>query len=325
MDTILYLYKKKEIEAPYVEAISQNTYLLVKIGMDVEPYRWFIQRLPRKCPQPEIIPFNGKKLKGWDWINPKYLKERREIRFRRNEWKRYEAQIDTLAEKCGANVESMLAGLMRELSCYVHDRSACWCVYEKAVRDVLYDENPVAGMWRKIWEAKEFTSYTELQWVLQLMPYAVHCHFIILGTSSCIPELVQQYAGSMKSLWWIMDTAYGESHSEELEDFAESFYQEQGLAVTIKLVQGKCGYERLQLACKEPSNILDFTGEDKVSAGWAAKGSVWLDMWSSEEKCRRIIRRGTEIQYFSLREKWSRTQKKKGYCLDFTNKNEYNT
>ena len=141
------------------------------------------------------------------------------------------------------------------------------------------------------------------------MPLAVRHHFIILGEASCIPELLHQCADRMKSLRWVIDEAYGRTHWEEMEDFAENFYQEQGLAVTIEQVQGKYGFERLQLVCKEPVNILDFTGEIMVSAGWAAKGSIWLDMWSSEEKCRRITRRSGEIQYFSLREKWRQTQK----------------
>ena len=324
MDTILYLYKKKDIERPLVEAVSQKTYLLIKIGMDVEPYRWFVQCLPRRRPRPEITMAGGKKLKGWDWINPGYFKERRELRSRRKEWDKYEALVDTLMVRCRANVENMLSELMRELSLYVEEQSASWCVYDKAVREILLDDNPVAEIWGKMWRSGEFTSFTELQWAQQLMPLAEKHHFIVLGKAPCIPELLQQYAERMKSLRWIIDEACARNHGEELEEFAEDFYQEQGLAVTIEQVQGKYGFERLQLTCKEPSNILDFSGEDKVSTGWAARGSIWLDMWSSEEKCRQINQRNAGIQYFSLREKWRQTQKK-SYRLDTVNKNEYNT
>lgn len=310
MDTILYLYKKKKLERPFVEAISQKTYLLIKIGMDVEPYRWFVQCLPRKRPQPEDLLTEGRALKGWDWIDPRYFKERREARSRRKEWKRYETLVDTLTAKCRENVESLLAELMRELFLYVEEQAACWCVYDKAVRDVLLDDNPVAEIWKRVWKIREFTAYTESQWVWQLMPFAVNHHFIVLGEASCIPELLRQSADRMKSLRWVVDETYARVHSEELEDFAESFYQEQGLAVTIEPVQGKYGFEKLHSVCREPSNILDFTGEDNISARWAAKNSIWLDMWSSEEKCRRIARRSGEIKYISLREKWRQTQKK---------------
>lgn len=333
MDTILFLYKKKDIEEPFVEAIRQRTSLLIKIGMDVEPYRWFVQRLPHKQARPEITLTGGKELRGWDWINPRYFKERWEVRSRKKEWKRYELLVDTLTVRCCANVEDMLAELLKELERYSEDQSSCQCVYDKAVRSVLLGDNPVAGVWKKMWSAGEFTGYTELQWVQQLMPFAVNHHFIVLGRAGCIPELLQQYADRMKSLRWIMDEAYAGTHSEELEEFAETFYQEQGLAVTMERVQGRCGFEKLQLTCREPASILDFTGEDRISTGWAARGSIWLDMCSSEEKCRRITRRSGEIQYFSLREKWRQTHKKtvfvgtenKGCRLDTMNKNEYNT
>lgn len=324
MDTILYIYKKKDIEKPLVEAISRKTYLLIKIGMDVEPYRWFIQCLPQKRLRPDIDSTGGEMPEGRDWIAARYFKERREIRRRRKEWAKYEALIDTLMARCRRNVESQLAEMMRELSLYAEERSECWCVYDRAVRDVLYGDGPVAEIWKQVWKTEEFPCFTELQWTQLLMPHAVCPHFIVLGEASCIPQLLNQYVNRMKSLKWIVNKAYWQTHREELEDFAESFYQEQGLAVAIEQVQGKHGFEKLQPACREPVNILDFTGEDKISAGWAPKGSIWLDMGSSEGKCRRISRRNAEIQYVSLREKWRQTQKISHY-LDTMNKNEYNT
>lgn len=226
--------------------------------------------------------------------------------------------------RCCGNMESQLAEMTAELSLYAEEYSDCWCVYDRAVRDVLYGEGPVAEIWQRAWKAEEFTSYTELRWVQPLLAHLAGPHFVVLGTASCIPQLLQQCAGRMKSLRWVIEEAYGQAHQEELEDFAEDFYQEQGLAVTIEQVRGRCGFERMQLFCKEPVNILDFTGEDKAAVGWAAKGSVWLDLWSSEEKCRLITQRGTGIHYFSLREKWRQTQKISHY-LDTVNKNEYNT
>ena len=324
MDTILYLYKKKDLEKPLVEAIGRKTYLLIKIGMDVEPYRWFLQCLPHKQLRPDIDSIGGKMPEGWDRINPRYFKERQEIRRRRKEWKKYEALIDTLMARCRRNVESQLTQMMRELSLYVEERFECWCVYDRAVRDVLYGDDPVAEIWKQSWKMEEFSCFTESRWMQLLLPHAVCHHFIILGEASCIPQILNQCVDRMKSLRWIVDEAYWQTHREELEDFAESFYQEQGLAVAIEQVQGKNGFEKLQPACREPVNILDFTGEDKVSAGWAAKGSIWLDMGSSEEKCRRITQHNTKIQYFSLREKWRQTQKISHY-LDTVNKNEYNT
>lgn len=321
MDTILYLYKKKDIDRPLVEAVRQDTYMLVKVGLDVEPYRWFIQRFPRKQSRPEITALNGRKPERWDWINPRYFRENREIRSRMREWKRYEALIDTLMLRCSESTENLLAEMRKELSPYVDERSECYCVYEKTVREILYGDNPVARVWQRLWKEKEFAFYADFSWVRLLMPSAVNHHFIVLGSAPCVPELLAQSASRMKSLRWIVDENYGAAHSEELEDFAEDFYQEQGLAVTIERI---VNLKAFRLNCAEPSNVLDFTGEDGVLPGETGKGSVWLDMWSSEEKCRRFAQRGGGIQYVSLREKWRKTQKK-SYRLDTIGKNEYNT
>lgn len=116
MDTILYLYKKRDVQKPLVEAISQKTYLLVKIGMDVEPYRWFLQYLPRKRPMPEIDPAEGRHSERLRWLDPGFFRERKELRARRREWKRYEAAIEKLTDRCRGNMESQLAEMMGELS-----------------------------------------------------------------------------------------------------------------------------------------------------------------------------------------------------------------
>lgn len=321
MDTILYFYQKKGSDRPLVEAIRQEAYMLVKVGLDVEPCRWFIQRLPRRQPSPEAVEMRCRKPEGWDWISPGYFREMREVRARRREWKRYERLMDSLTLRCSESVEMLISEMQKELSLYVEDRSECRCVYEESVRKTLYGDGPVAKVWQKLWKEEEFSLYTELPWVRLLMPSAANYHFVVLGSAPCVPELLAQYADRMKSLRWIMEEARADACGEELEDFAEDFYQEQGLAVTIERVRS---FEKFQLTCTEPSNILDFTGKDRVSAGKTAQGSVWLDMCSSEEKCRRFARRGGGIQYVSLREKWRKTQKK-SYRLDTIGKNEYNT
>ena len=83
MDTILYLYKKKDIEEPFVEAIRRKSHLLIKVGMDVEPYRWFVQRLPHKQSRPEITLMGGKELKGCVGLNHGYFNGMREVLSRR--------------------------------------------------------------------------------------------------------------------------------------------------------------------------------------------------------------------------------------------------
>lgn len=327
MDTILYFYSKKDVEKlskPYVEAISQNTFMLVKIGMDVEPFRWFIQLMPNKKIRPEMPDGVDRKLKGLDWINPKYHKERKQVREWVNSWNEYESAMDNLLFRCSMHVETLITNMVNELLPYVDEYSQCYCIYEKSVKDVLYGQNPVGLVWRKMWRAKEFTLYTEMPWVEYLIPSAVLNHFVIIGHSPCIPELLAQCADRMKSLRWVLEESYAKAQSEELEDFTENFYQEYGLAISMEYVQGENGFGKMQLACKEPSNILDFSGEDKISADELARGSLWLDMNSSEEKCRRFAQRDTGVEYLSLRKKWRNTPKRNNY-LDTLDKNEYNT
>lgn len=325
MDTILYFYNKNEkLRRPVVEAISQETFMLVKIGMDVEPFRWFIQLMPNKKTKPEMLEETNIKLKGWDWFNPKYHKERRQIKIWESNWRSYEATMDSLMVRCSMHVETLIRTMIRELIPYVDEYSECYCIYENSVRDVLLGDNPVGKVWRSIWKVKEFSLYTEMPWVQYLTSMAVLNHFVILGHSSCIPELLTECADRMKSLRWILEESYARAHSEELEDFAENFYQEYGLAISMEYVQGENGFNKMQLVCKEPSNILDFSEEDKISNESVAEGSLWLDMHSSEEKCQSLAWRNPDVEYLSLRKKWHDTQKKNNY-LDTLDKNEYNT
>ena len=48
MDTILYIYKKRDLERPRTEPVGLKTYLLIRIGLDVEEGRWFDKRLEGK-------------------------------------------------------------------------------------------------------------------------------------------------------------------------------------------------------------------------------------------------------------------------------------
>ena len=142
----------------------------------------------------------------------------------------------------------------------------------------------------------------------ELLPEAVLPHFVILGTVSCLPLLIEKYADRMKSLRWILPE---NDYSRELQEFVEDFYTEYGLAIMLQVVPA--GQRRLQAVCKEPSNVLDFTQEAYINLAKVAKGSIWLDMLSVEEKKRRIVGRNTGITYVSLKEKWKLVRKKEPF------------
>lgn len=163
-------------------------------------------------------------------------------------------------------------------------------------------------LWKKYFQAGEFEDYTKQLWVEELLPEAVLPHFVILGTASCLYSLIEKYAGRMKSLRWIMPE---NDYSLEVQEFVEDFYTEYGLAIMLQITSA--GQRGIQAVCTEPSNVLDFTQEACVHLAKVAKGSIWLDMLSVEEKKRRIAGRSTGISYVSLKEKWRLARKKEPF------------
>ena len=205
--------------------------------------------------------------------------------------------------------------------------NTCYCVYENSVRKALTGEkkngqetaavlrNAGTGgsgpilpvIWRRYFEQREFADYGGRFWVEQLMPEAALPHFVILGTAACVPELIERYAGRMKSLKWILPEA---DCTEEVQEFVENFYIDSGLAVSLQTIPSAGEFRRLRQICVLPSNIIDFTDESGMGTCGAAGGSIWLDMRSVEEKKRRIQGHGAEVTYISMKEKWKYVQRR---------------
>ena len=132
-------------------------------------------------------------------------------------------------------------------------------------------------------------------------------HFVILGTAPGLPEVLEAHARRMKSLrWFLLEAEWG----EELSAFVEDFYTEYGLAIELRLLEDGAALKRLRLFCGEPVIVVDFTGESYMAVPAVPEGSVWLDMFSVEEKRRRILARGKDITYFSMKEIWKNAQKR---------------
>lgn len=274
----------------------REDYLLVKVEMDIDRGQWFGTALPAE-PQPLKEPTSQGRL-GW-------LRRSREIRVRRREYEQMrreyergvgelEAEIQRLAEEVSAAVER--TGVTGGVN----------CVYEAELSFLSRGEEWLAGRWKEFWNIPEFQDYREFRWVKPLLTQAKGPCFILLGTAPCIPLLLPQCARRMKSLHWYLRE---EDCTEEIQEFAEDFYVEYGLAITMQPLEGRNVFRTLRLESKEPVCVLDFTEEEKIFAGELAEGSVWLDFSSVEEKGRRVQRLAPGVRYDSLKRRWKQCKR----------------
>lgn len=332
METIIFFYRKRGLTAPLVEAIGQGSYVLVKVGLEAGKDSWFGQAIPEAgepktaetMENPRQSVFFKLPLFHGHPFSFRQLREQRAQKERQRQQELLEKHREKLRRQELLQVREQVRGLCGKLCSLVEDIGESACVYGDGLRSCLLGSGEVGRLWREYWSAEEFCAGFELQWVGLLLPEAVCHHFVVLGTAPCIPSVLERCVCRMKSLRWILEADFLESHEEKLEEFAENFYQENGLAVSLEPVSGRNAYGRIRLDCGEPVNVLDFSGGNGTFVGDAAAGSVWLDMSASEEKKRRIEQRNGRIRYVSLKELWRQVQKQ-CHCLDTGGKNRYNT
>lgn len=157
---------------------------------------------------------------------------------------------------------------------------------------------------RSIFSLPEFDGYLQFKWAQQILPKAPGPDFVVLGDGPCLQQVLWELAPYMKSLWWIAPDLAAEAM---LEDFAEEFYQETGLAIRLDFLTAGTSFGQLVVpdgAVRKPVNILDFTDEKHIPGFYPPAGSIWLDMSSREEKERRIRARGLSCTFVSLRKQW---------------------
>lgn len=186
-----------------------------------------------------------------------------------------------------------------------------WGLQDSAAQERENTEMTLPLLWQKHFPVAEFHGYTQQFWVEQVFTQAMRSqlppHFVILGTAPGLPQILEAHVRRMKSLRWFLPSA---EWNEELSVFVEDFYTEYGLAIELQLVEDEAALKRLRPFSRESVNIVDFTGENFMAVSAAPEGSVWLDMYSVEEKRRRILAKGKKITYFSMKEIWKNAQKR---------------
>lgn len=217
------------------------------------------------------------------------LEELEQIRLQ----KQYESEVCALED----SIKKMIQSILNKTEIL----DDCTCIYADSVKSLLLKDGLLSELWKRNWEVREFVDYREYRWARTLLPFATQTHFVILGNAPCIPEVTKACARRMKSLRWILpEKDYGEA----VEDFADDFYDDYGLAIELQTVAGRNGFRTLCLEAVKPICILDFTEEGKLFWGGLASGSVWLDFASMEAKEKRLERLAPGIQYVSLKKLW---------------------
>lgn len=282
MDTIIYIYKKRDLQKPVIDSLQMKDYLLVRVGLNVGEDRWFSHGFaPSELPQKRF----GR------------------LFYQRQQKRRLRAERELAARE----IQSFLT----ELGRIIDDRYDCRCVYADVVQKCLTDPGTdetrlLPLLWRQYWQFPEFSAYLQPRWMEILLGNVRLHRFVVLGCADSTPSAILHCAGRMKSLRWFLQER---DCGQELQDFVEEFYGEYGLAVDLQPLEGERVFSRLLLETVEPVCVLDFTGESRIPVGGLAQGSMWIDFCSLEEKARRILEREEGISYFSLKEIWKHAGK----------------
>lgn len=321
-------------------------YLLVRVGLNVGVERWFshdfsTDGLAAGVPgrhEAQIVNSHSKESveglqakqeeKPFRFSLTESIRERRERRRK----KRLQKQLRRRLHETGEQVVAEIRHFLTELGRLVDDRYECRCVYSDAVRSCLVlpedrgrnldemayqktdDGNAVdwesalllPRLWQQYWQFPEFDAYLQTQWTEELLKNVGLHRYVVLGTCSSTAAVILRCAPRMKSLRWFLQE---KDCGQEIQEFVEDFYGEYGLAATLQPLEGERAFSRLLLETVEPVCVLDFSRESRIPTGGLAKGSIWLDFCSVEEKARRITETREDIFYFSVKEIWKRAGK----------------
>lgn len=343
MDTIIYFYQRRNPLQREISLMYQEDYLFARVGICADRHSWFGCPVPH-APAPveetmdetapdELLPAEtsreartqggvsggesrgresrvqteGKCREGWFRRRRKVRERQRELRRRQQEYMQKLQEYKELQEELAASMRQLWKEVFSEVE-RAGGAGEVRCVYEDSLRFLAEGRGEAAICWSLLWNIPEFRDYKSMRWVRPLLEYVRHSDFILLGTADCIPAMLQGLARRMKSLQWYLRE---EDLSEEVQGWVEDFYEEYGLAVTLRELTGENAFSQLRLKSGEPVCVMDFTDEEKLSAGDLAGGSIWIDFASVDGKSKRMERQAPEVSYMSLKKYWSAKTKMK--------------
>lgn len=232
---------------------------------------------------------------------------RRELRRQQQEYMQKLQEYEEQREELAGDIRQLWEEVFSEVE-RAGGMGEVRCVYEDSLRFLVNGQGEAASCWSLVWKVPEFRDYKDIRWVRPLLEYARHSDFILLGTADCIPVILEKLARQMKSLQWYLRE---EDLNEEVKDWAEDFYEEYGLAISLRKLSGGNVFRQLKFKSGAPVCVMDFTDEEKIFAGNLAEGSIWIDFASVEEKSRRMGRQAPDVSYMSLKKHWGAKTKTK--------------
>ena len=325
MDTIIYLYRKKEADKDGFQMMYCEDYLFVKVGIAANADNWFGRRLPERPGKTlEKMPEEGVEcapertgaasalyrggIRGW------LATKREEKRRAREEWQirqeyagrclEYEIRREAIEDSMSRFIRELLDSAEK-----AGGTGRLWCVYEDGLQFLTDAGTGIGGCFGMLWNVPEFRDYKDYRWVKPLLGRVDgrYSEFILLGTAECVFGVLRQLARHMKSLqWYLREEELTESVQEDIEDF----YTEYGLAITVCPLEGERAFRTLRLMSAGAVCVLDFTEEEKLFAGELGQNSLWLDFTSIDEKRRRMGRQAPQVDYESLKRQWGTLEKR---------------
>lgn len=291
MDTIIYFYHSQSAEEFITEKWQEDGYCLIRAGVPACVWKG-LREMNRGAEREQKGAVRKRERRGGKWFWPNRA-NRRSRRFR--------------GEEPGGHGElSQRLGDWQTALCMLADNpDRRYCVYEDFLRRRL-DTEEGRTLWSARWQIPEFEDYRDSGWVELLMRRAVSDHYVIVGYADCLPELLYRRSRQMRSVRWILREG---QYTDEMERFVGDFYEESGLALEIRLIGAEESWTRMRPFSAVPANILDCSGEERLSACDVAAGSVWLDMDAMDGKRRRIEARNPQITYFSMKKEWEQWKK----------------
>lgn len=309
MDAIFYFYEQKETEKPIISMMYRQQSLLIKVGLWVEKSCW--------CGITVLQPPGNSEGKKRGEFTKKQRSQYREAE--RRLWENMQSFVNLLLNRVDAV-----------------DKNLDWhCVYEESLQWLCQGREELAKLWRLVWTVPEFTEYGEKKWVIPLLCQINQSHFVILGASPYLWEVLTTVAPKAKSICWILNRSgirYGKNDDymtdEWIENITEDFYIEYGLA--IQLETSEAGL-RQALNSSKRICVLDFVREslyernkgdtgkeyDMTLPDIVSQGSLWLDFGSKEARRRQIEKQGKGFTYASLKQYWKDCRREATIVTDF--------